>query len=167
MLTHSMPERGGQPANHCRSHLEVPASSLFSYTRDNFQESLKPKHNMCFKRRAEQKEPSGRAVFRSHSFLILLSNRGENGGAGTSSGTARPNDESLKPLNPAQGSSAVPRGAGPPHGLKRQEDASSRSPGGNRWGKEQTDTAYLVQAPQEGQAWPFCFCTMMPWGVWR
>lgn len=108
MLTHSTPERGGQPANHCRSHLEVPASSLFSYTRDNFQESLKPKHNMCFKRRAEQKEPSGRAVFRSHSFLILLSNRGENGGAGTSSGTAWPNDESLKPLNPAQGSSLFP-----------------------------------------------------------
>lgn len=47
------------------------------HTRDNLQESLKPKHNKFFKRRARQKEPFGSAVFRSPSFLVLFLQTGK------------------------------------------------------------------------------------------
>lgn len=153
----SAPETTGQPADHFRSQLEVrPASSLFSYTRENFQESLKPKHNVRFKRRAEQKEPSGSTVFRAHSFLILLFQTGENGSAGASSGIAQPSNESSKNTESSTGKPRCSQRCRSSPGTQATGGLELQITGWQQM-EERTNQEGLShpRAPEEGRAWPF------------
>lgn len=145
----------GQPANHCRSHLEEqPARSLFSYTRDNFQESLKQSTTRVLKGGLNEKshlESCLQVSLLPHSSL----SKGRECGRRDKFWDARPNDESSEPLNPAQGRSTVPEAQVLP---ADSSDRKTRVPdcrGAKDGGKEQT--ARLISSRPHRRAKPGSF----------